>query len=126
MKNLDSVLKNQRHYFANKDPSSQSYDFSSCHVYMWELDDNEGWAPKNWGFQTAVLEKILEGPLDSREIKPVSPKGNQPWIFIGRTDAEAWILWPPDARRQLIEKDPDAEKDWRQEEKGTTKDEMVR
>ena len=93
---------------------------------MWELDHKEGWVPKkNWCFQIVVLEKILEGPLDNEEIKPVIPKGNQPSIFIGRTDAEALIVWPPDVMSQLIGKDPDAVKDWRQEEKGMTEDEMV-
>ena len=94
---------------------------------MWELDHKEGWEPKNWCFWTVVLRKILESPLDSKEIKSVNPKRYQPWIFIGRTDAEAGtpILWPPDAKNQLIGKDPDAGKDWRQEEKGTTEDEMV-
>ena len=93
---------------------------------MWELNHKEGWAPKNWCFQTVVLEKTLESPLDSKEIKPVNPKGNQLWIFIGRTDAEAPILWPPDAKSWLIEKDPDAGKDWGQEEKWVAEDEMVR
>ena len=93
---------------------------------MWELDHKEGWAPKNWCFWTVVLEKTLESPLDCK-IKPVPPKGNQPWIFIGRTDAEAQslILWPPDVKSQLTGKDPDAGKDWGQEEKGTTEDKMV-
>ena len=94
---------------------------------MWELDRKEGWAPNNWCFQTVVLEKTLGSPLDSKEIKPVNPKGNQPWIFIGRTDTEteAPILWPPDAKNRFIGKDLDAGKDWRQEEKGTTEHEMV-
>ena len=94
---------------------------------MWELDHKEGWAPKNWCFWTVVLEKTLESPLDCKEIQPVNPKGNQSWIFIGRTDAEAEapILWPPDVKSWLIWKDPDDEKDWRQEEKGTTEDEIV-
>ena len=94
---------------------------------MWELDCEEGWAPKNWCLLTVVLEKTLESPLDSKEIKPVSPKENQAWIVIGRTDAEAEapILWPPDAKNWLTEKDPDAEKDWRQK-KGMTEDEMDR
>ena len=113
-------IKKQRHYFANKGPSSQSYGFSSSHGWMWELNHKEGWAPKNWCFWTVVLEKTLESPLDSKKIKPVNPKGNQSWIFIGRTDAEAEapILWPPDAKSQLTGKDPNAGKDWRQEEKG--------
>ena len=92
---------------------------------MWELDHKEGWGLNNWCFWTVVLEKTLESPLDSKEIKRVSPKGNQSQIFIGKTDAEALILWPPDAQKQLIRKDPDDGKDWRQEEKGTTEDEMV-
>ena len=92
---------------------------------MWEMDHKEGWVPKNWFFWTVVLEKTLESPLDCKEIKPVSPKGNQSWIFIGRTDAEAPILWPPDAMNRLIRKDPDAGKVWRQEKKGTTEDKMV-
>ena len=111
-------IKKQRHYFANKGPSSQSYGFSSGHVWMWELDYKESWAPKNWCFWTMVLKKTLESPLDSKEIHPVHPKGNQSWMFIGRTDAEAEtpILWPPDAKNWLIWKDPDAGQDWRQEE----------
>ena len=118
-------IKKQRHYFANKGPSSQGYGFSSSNVWMWEFDHKEGWAPKNSCFQTVVLEKTLESPLGSKEIKPVNPKGNQPWIFIGRTDAEAPILWPPDAKSWLIGKDPDAGKDWRQEEKWVIEDKMV-
>ena len=94
---------------------------------MWGLDHKEGWAPKNWCFWTVVLEKTLESPLDCKETQPVHPKGNPPWIFTGRTDAEAEtpILWPPDAKSWLTGKDPDAGKDWRQEEKGTTEDEIV-
>ena len=120
-------IKKQRHYFANKGPSSQSYGFSSSHVWMWEFDYKQSWAPKNWCFWTVVLEKALENPLDCREIQPVHPKGNQSWIFIGKTDVEAEtpILWPPDVKNWLIWKDPDAGKDWRQEEKETTEDEMV-
>ena len=112
----------QRHYFANKSPSSQSYGFSSNHVWMWELDYKESWALKNWCFWTVVLEKTLESPLYSKEIQPVHPKGNQSWIFIGRTDAEVetLVLWPPDAKNWLIWKNPDAGNDWRLEEKGTT------
>ena len=91
---------------------NQNYSFFSSHVRMWELDHKEGWVPKNWCFQTVVLEKTLENPLDCKEIKPVNPKGNQPWIFIGRTVAEASKLWPPDAKGRLIGKDLDAEKDW--------------
>ena len=120
-------IKKKRHYFANKSPSSQSYDFSSSHVWMWEWDCKESWVLKNWCFWTVVLEKTLESPSDSKEIKSVNPKGNQSWIFLGRTDAEteALILWPPDANSQLIRKDPDAGKDWRWEKKGMTEDEMV-
>ena len=111
----------------DKGPYSQSYGFSSSHVWMWELDHKEGWALKNWCFWTVVLKKTLESPLDCKEIQPVHPKGKQFWIFIGRTDAkaEAPILWPPDAKNLFIGKDPDAGKDWRQEEKGMTEDEMV-
>ena len=120
-------IKKQRHYFANKGPSGQGYDFSSSHVWMWELDHKENWVPKNWCFWTVVLEKTLESPLDLKEIQPVHPKGNQSWIFIGRTDAgaETPILWPPDAKNWLVGKDSDAGKDWRQEKQGTPKDEMV-
>ena len=109
-------IKKQRHYFANKGPSNQSYGFSCSHVWMWELDYKESWASKNWCFWTVVLEKTLVSPLDSKETQPVHPKGNQSWIFIGRTDAEAEtpILWPPDAKNWPIWKDPDAGKDWRQ------------
>ena len=115
-------IKKQRHYFANKGLSS-----SSSHVWMWKLDHKEGWALNNWSFWTVVLEKTLESPLECKKIKPVNPKGNQFWIFTGRTDVEAEspILWPPDVKNWLIRKDPDAGKDWRQEEKGTTEDEMV-
>ena len=126
MTNLDSTLK-YRHYFANKDLSSQRYGFSSSHVWMWELDYKESWVLKNWCFQTVVLQKTLESPLDCKEIQPVHPKGNQSWIFIGRTDVEAEtpILWPPDEKNWVIWKDPDAGKDWRQKEKGTTEDGMA-
>ena len=119
-------IKKQRHYFANKGLSSQSHGFSSSHVWMWELDHKEGWALKNRCFRTA-LEKTLESPLDSTEIKPVNPEGNQLWIFIGRTDAEAEapILWPP-AAKSWLGKDPDVGKDWGYDEKGATEDEMVR
>ena len=120
-------IKKQRYYFANKGLSSQSYGFSSSHVWMWVLDYKESWAPKNWCFRTVVLEKTLESPLDCIEIKPVHPKGNQSWIFIGRTNAEAEtpILWLPDLKRQLIGKDPDTGKDWRWEEKWMTEDELA-
>ena len=123
MTNLDSILKS-RHYFASKDPSSQRYGFSSSHVWMWELDHKESWAPKKWCFWTVVLEKTLESALDCKEIQPVHPKGDQSWIFIGRTDEEVPILWPPNVKNWLIGKDPDARKDRRQE-KGMTVDEMV-
>ena len=101
--------------------------FPSSHVWMWELDHKESWVLKNWCFWTVVLEKTLESPLDCKEIQPVNPKGNQSWIFIGGTDAEAEapILWPPDAKNWLIGNDPDAGKDWRQEEKGMIQDEVV-
>ena len=110
-------IKKQRHYFANKGPSSQSYGFPSSHVWMWQVDHKESWELKNWCFWAIVLEKTLENPLNSKEIKPVYPKGNQSWIFTGRTDTEsgAPILWPLDAKRWLIGKVPDAGKDWRQE-----------
>ena len=106
---------------------SQSYGFSSSLVWMWELDHKEGWVPKNWCFWTVVLEKTLESPLDSKEIQPVHTKGNQPWIFIGRTDAKAKapILWLTDAKNWLIGKDPDAGKSWGREEKEATEDEMA-
>ena len=124
---LRQHIKKQRHYFANKGPSSQSYGFSSGHVWMWELDHKESWVPKNWCFGIVVLEKSLQSPLDCKEIKPVHPKGNQSWIFTGRTDAEAEapILWPRDVKNWLTGKDPDAGKDWRWEEKGMTEDEMI-
>ena len=117
-------IKNHRHYFANKNPSSQRYGFSSSHVRMWELDYKESWALKNWCFWTVVSKKTLESPLDCKEIKLAHPKGNRSWIFNGRTDTETPILWLPDVKNWLIGKDPDAGKDWRQE-KGTTEDEMV-
>ena len=127
MTNLDSILRKQRHHFTDKTPYSQSHGFSSSHVWMWELDYKESWAPKNWCFWTVVLEKTLESPLDCKEIQPVNPKGNQSWIVIGRTDAEAEtpILWLPAVKNWLIGKDPDDVKDWGEEEKGTTEDEMV-
>ena len=120
-------IEKQRHYFADKGSSSRSYGFSSSHLRMWELDHKESWIPKNWCLWNVMLEKTLESPLDCKEIQPVHPTGDQPWIFIGRTDAgaEAPILWPPDAKNWLIGKDPDAGKGWRQEEKGTTEDEMA-
>ena len=120
-------IKKQRQDFAYKVLHNQSYGFSSSHVRVWELDSRESWAMKNWCFWTVVLEKTLESPLDLKEIQPVHPQGDQSWVFIGRTDAEAEtpIFWPPDAKSRLIEKDPDAGKDWGQEEKGMTEDEMV-
>ena len=118
-------VKKQRHHFADKCSSSQSYGFSSSHVWMWELDHEEGWAPKNWCFQNVVLEKTFESPLDSKEMKPVNPKGNQPWIFIGRADIETPILYPTYGKSQLIGKDSDAWKNWGQQEKGATDNEMV-
>ena len=108
--------------FANKGPSTQNYGFSSSHVWMLELDSKESWAPKNWCFWTVVLEKV-----DCKGIQPVHPKGEQSWVFIGKIDVEAEtpIVWPPDAKSWVIWKDPDAGKDWGQEEKGTTEDEML-
>ena len=114
-------VKKQRHHFADKSLYSSSYGFSSSHVWMWEVDHKEGWVLKNWCFWTGI------GEDSCKEINPVNPKGYQSWIFIGRTEpeAEAPILWPPDVKSWLFRKDPDAEKDWRQEEKGPTEDEMV-
>ena len=105
----------------------QGYGFSSGHVWMWELDWEESWVPKNWCFWTVVLEKTLESPLDCKKIQPVHPKGDQSWVFIGRTDAEAetLILWPPQVKSWLIVKDLDAGRNWGQEKKGTTEDEMA-
>ena len=113
-------IKKQRHYFADKGPSSHSYGFSSSHVWTWKLDSNESWTPKNWCFWTVMLEKTLGSPLDSKDTKPVNLKGNHSWIFIGRTDAEAESpkLWSPDVKSWLTGKDPDAGKDWRLEKKG--------
>ena len=124
--NLDNIIKS-RCYFTNEGPSSQKYGFSSSHVWMWELDHKEIWVQKNWCFWTVLLEKTLESPMDSKEVKSVNSKGNQSWIFIGRTaaEAEAPIIWPPDAKSWLIRKYPDVGEDWRQEEKGMTEDEMV-
>ena len=106
---------------------TQGYGFSCGHVWMWELDYEEGWAPKNSCFWTVVLGKTLDSPLDCKKIKLVNPKRNQTWIFIGRTDAEAKapILWPPDSKSSLIEKEPDAGKDWRQKEKGAAEEEII-
>ena len=125
MTNLDKIWKSRDH-FADKGPYSQSYGFSSNHVWVLELDCKEGWEPKNWCFRIVVLEKTLERPLDSKEIKSVNPEGNQSWIFFGSTDAavETPILWSPDVKSWLIGTDPDAGKDWRQKEKA--EDEMVR
>ena len=119
-------IKKQRHYFADKGPSSQGYG-SSSHVWMCELNYKESWAPKNWCFWTVVLEKTLERPLEYKKIQPVHPKGDQSWVFIGRTDAKAEtpILWSPHVKGWLIGKDPDAGRDWGQEEKGMTEDEMA-
>ena len=120
-------IAKQRHYFAKIVSSIQGYGFSSGHVWMWELDWEETWAPKNWCLWTVVLEKTLQSPLDCKEIQPVHPKGDQSWVFIWRTDAKAEtpILWPPHIKSWLIGKDPDAGRDWGQEEKGTTEDEMA-
>ena len=117
----------QRHYFANKGPSSQGCGFSSGHVWMWELDCKEGWAMKNWCISTVVLDKTLESPLNCTEIQPVHSEGDQPWDCFGRNDAKAEtpVLWPPHVYSWLIGKDSDAGRDWGQEEKGTTEDEMA-
>ena len=127
MTNLDSCVKKQRHYFADKGPNSQGYGLFGSHIWMWELDNKETWASKNWCFWTVVLEKTRESPLESKEVKPDNLNGNQPWILFGRTGAEVEIpiLWPPDANSWLIGKDSDAGKDWRQKEKRATEDEMV-
>ena len=119
-------IKKQRHYFSDKGLSSQSYGLSSSQIRMWQLDHKESWALKNWCFWIVALEKTPESPLDSKETKPVNPKGNQSWIFIGKTDAEAEapILWSLDVKNWFFRKDPDSGKDWRQEEKGMTEDEM--
>ena len=121
--NLDSILKSRDITLSTK----IHHGFYSSHVWMWELDYKESWALKNWCFWTVVLEKTLESPLDCNEIQPVHPKGDQSWVFIGRTDVEAEtpILWPPDTKSWLIWKDPDAGKDWGQDEKGTPEDEMI-
>ena len=120
-------IKKQRYYFAIKCPSSKSCGFSNSHVWMWLLYHKESWALKNWCFWTVVMEETLESPLNWKEIKSVNPKGNQSWLLIGRTDAEAEtpVVWPPHAKNWLIGKDRDAGKDWRREEKGTTEDEMA-
>ena len=122
-------IKKQRHYFADKSPYSQSYGFSSSHVWVWELNHKEGWVLKNWCFWIVLLEKILESPLDCKVIKTINSKENQSWIFIVRMDTEneveAPILWPPDVKSQLITKDPDSGKDWMQKKKWMTEDEMA-
>ena len=123
MTNLNGILKSRDITLLTKVHSFTIYYkkavvFFSSHVQMWELDRKEGWAPKNGCFQTTVLEKTLQSPLDTKDFKPVNPKGNQPWIFIGRTDAEVPIVWPPDAKSQVIGKDHDAGKDWRQRRRG--------
>ena len=114
MTNIDSIFESRDIALLMKVLIVKSYGFSNSHVQMWEMDHKEGWAPKNWCFQTVVLEKTLESPLDSKEIKPVNPKCNQPWIFTERSNAKAEtpILWPPDVKSQLIGKDPDAQQDW--------------
>ena len=127
MTNLDSVLKSKDITLPTKVCIVKAIVFPVV-VYRYELDHKEGWEPKNWCFWTVVLEKTLESPLDSKEIKPVNPKGNQSWIFTGRIDAKAEtpILWPPDVKNWLIGKVPDAKKDWRQKEKAMAEDEMVK
>ena len=119
-------IKKERHCFADKHLPGQGYGFFSSHKCMWELDYKESWVLKNWCFWNVVLDKTLGSLLDSKEIQPIHPKGNQSWIFIGRTDAKAEtpILWSSDEKNWLIWKAPDAGKDWRQEKKGTTEDEM--
>ena len=118
MTNLDSMLKSRDITLLTKVRLLKAMVFPVFHVWMWELDHKESWAPKNWCFWTVVLEKTLESPLDCKEIKPVNPKGNQYWIFIGRAEAETPTLWPLDAKNGLLGKDPDAGKDWRQEKRG--------
>ena len=127
MTNLDSILKSRDITLPTNVHLDKAVIFSSSHAWMWELDYKESWAPKNWCLWTVMLEKTLESPLDCKEIQSVHPKGDQSWVFIGRTDAEAEtpILWPPDVKSWLIGKDPDAGKGWEQEEKGTTEDETV-
>ena len=124
MTNLDSVLKSRHITLPAKVYMVKAMIFP---VVMWELDSKKGWMLKNWCPWTVTLANTLESPLDSKKIKPVNPKGSQPWIFTGRTDvqAETPILWPPDAKSWFIGKDPDAPKDWRHEEKGTTEDKIV-
>ena len=126
-KSYDHPIEKQRHYSANKGPSSQGYGFSSGHVWMCELDCEESWARKSWCFWTVVLEKTLESPLDQKEIQPVHSEGDLPWDFLWRNDAKAEtpVLWPPHAKSWPIGKDSDAGRDWGQEEKGTTEDEIA-
>ena len=121
-------IKKKRHHFANKGLYSQKYGFYRSHVWVWQLDHKEGWALKNWCFQTVVLEMTLESPLDSKDIKPVNPKGNQLWILVERTGAkaEAPVVWPADVKSWLIEIDSDVGKDWRQRRRGVAEDDMVR
>ena len=121
-------IQKKRRYFANIGRSSQGYGFFSGHGWMWMLDCEENWAPKNWCFWPLVLEKSLESPLDCKEIQPVHCKGDRSWVFFGRSDAKAEtpILWPPPVKSWLIWKDPDVRRDWGQEEKGRTEDEMAR
>ena len=120
-------IKKQRHHCTDRGPSSQRCGYYSSHVWVWKLDHKVYWVPKNWCFWTVVLEKALESPLNCKEIQPVNPKGNQSWIFIGRTmpKLKLPIIWPSDVKNWLTRKDPDAGKDWGQEEKGMTEDEMV-
>ena len=120
-------IKKQRQYFASKGSCSEGYGFSSGHVWMWQLDYKESWAPKNWCFWTVVLEKTLESPLDCKEIQPVHSTGDQPWVFIGRNDAKAEtpVLWPLNANSLLVGKDSDVGRDWGQKEKGMTENEMA-
>jgi len=127
MTNLDNILKSRGVTLSTKGPSSQSYGFSSSHVWMWELDHKESWVPRNWCFWTVVLEKTLESPLNSKEIQSVHPKGDQSWIFIGRNEAEAGALvfWPLDAKNWLIGKDPDNRERLNAGGEGDDKDEMV-
>ena len=118
MTNLDSILKSRDIILPTKVHIVKAMIFPVVMYRRWELDNKKDWEPKNWCLQTGLLEKTLESPLECKEIKPVNPKGNQPWILTGRADAEAPILWPPDGKSWLIGKNPDAGKDWRQEEKG--------
>ena len=127
MTNLNSIFKSRDITLSTKVRLVKATDFPSDHVWMWELDYKESWVPKHWCFWTVVLEKTLESPLDCKEIQPVHPKGDQSWVFIGRTDVEAEtpVVWLLDVKSRLIGKDPDAGKDWGQEEKGMTEDEMA-